>query len=372
MTTTALWPILACLAASFITCLLIILTQRWHGKLSLDHDLNGVQKIHETPVPRVGGIGVGTGLVLAGLFSYGLGGETYETAAKLLICAIPVFSAGLIEDFTKRVGVRTRLLAAFCSAALAYWLLGSALTKLDTPALDYLISFSAISLAFTCFAVGGLTNAINIIDGINGLASGTISIMSGALAAVALSQGDILVFKLCAWGAAASLGFLLINYPFGKIFLGDGGAYLAGFWLSECAVLLLSRNPEVSTWTVLLIVLYPTWETVYSIYRRKFKTKSETGSPDQTHMHHLLLRRTSSRSLVQKRPWHAHGKVSFQIWSITLGLALVAVLFQKNLPNTCLAAIAFAFGYHHLYKSLSAPRGSDTKASRNQDELTTI
>lgn len=354
MNTTGLWPIVACLVASFGTCLLLVLTQRWHGKLSLDHDLNGVQKIHETPVPRVGGIGVVVGLVLAGLFSYQLGGETYETAGKLLLCAIPVFSAGLIEDFTKRVGVRTRLFAAFISAALAYWVLDAKLTHLDTPGLDYLISFGLVSFLFTCFAVGGMTNAINIIDGLNGLASGCVSLMLGGLAAVAWSHGDTLVMKLCFWGIAASIGFLILNYPFGRIFLGDGGAYLAGFWFAECGVLLLHRNPSVSTWAVLLFGICPVWETVFSMYRRRIRDGAETGQADLGHLHQLVYRRLSTNTHGKPTPeWRKHGMASASIWAAVLVCQVIAVLASNSTVIACATVLAYSAAYVWTYRRLA-------------------
>lgn len=341
MTSISLWPVLACLAASFGTCLLIILTQRWHGKLSLDHDLNGVQKIHETPVPRIGGLGVVSGLLLAGIFSYQLGGETYETAGKLLLCAIPAFGAGLIEDFTKRVGVRTRLFASFISAGLAYWLLDASLMKLDTPGLDYLIQFGTVSFLFTCFAVGGMTNAINIIDGLNGLASGSVSIMLAGLASIAYLNGDILVMKLCLWGIGATLGFLLLNYPFGRIFLGDGGAYLAGFWLAECAVLLMMRNHQINTWTVLLCVCYPVLETGYSMFRRYVIEKSPSGAPDSSHMHQLIFKNMPAHL----PSWAQHGASSAYIWLAVASLQLAAIL----IPSKSIAHIFFVFVFGIIY-----------------------
>lgn len=348
MNTTWLWPILACLLASLGACLVLVLTQRWHGKLSLDHDLSGVQKIHDTPVPRVGGIGLALGLGLAGLIGYVWGGESYATAGKLLLCAIPVFTAGLIEDFTKLVGVRTRLIAAFVSAALAFWFIDAKVTDVDTPGLDYLLSFGVISFLFTCFAVGGLTNAVNIIDGINGLAGGSVVIMLGCLGFLALGSGDHLVFQLCMWGTAAVAGFLLINYPFGKIFLGDGGAYLAGFWLAECAVLLMARNPEINTWTVLLCVCYPVVETGYSMFRRQFIQKVSSGSPDSEHMHQLIFKRLS-----QSLPaWMTHGMTSAAIW-LMVGLSQLAVL---HLPTRfhLFATIALTGMYVCTHRLLGA------------------
>ncbi len=229
------WRLVAILIGSFGVCALVILTQRWHGRLSLDHDLAGVQKIHAKPVPRVGGLGLAFGLIIAVMVGYLTGGTSYPTTLLLLASATPVFVSGLAEDLTKRVRIRTRLLAAFASAALAVWVTDIRFTDLDTVVLDSLIHYPALSVLFTVFAVGGVTHSINIVDGLNGLAAGAVTIMLAGLASIAWLHGDILVMKLCLWGIAAMVGFLLLNYPFGRIFLGDGGAYLAGFWLAQCA-----------------------------------------------------------------------------------------------------------------------------------------
>lgn len=359
MNHTALLPVLASLIATFLTCLVIVLTQKWHGRLSFDHDLNGVQKLHDTPVPRIGGVGVVAGLILAGILSYSVGGETYETAARLLLCGLPAFAAGLIEDFTKKVGVRPRLFASFISAALAYWMLGAKLTDLDTPGLNLLMQFSLVSFLFTCFAVGGLTNAINIIDGLNGLASGSVAIMLGGLATIAWMQGDMLVMKLCLWGIAATVGFLFLNYPFGRIFLGDGGAYLAGFWLAECAVLLLQRNPKVSTWAVLLVVIYPAWETVYSMLRRKAR-QVNSGAPDQTHLHHLLYKAASKINLGNSsKSWLAHGLVSVEIWLMVLACQIFAIYAQTQDLISCACIFGFTGMYLVTYKATCTPTNNE-------------
>jgi UDP-N-acetylmuramyl pentapeptide phosphotransferase/UDP-N-acetylglucosamine-1-phosphate transferase len=337
--------VLAVLASSFAVCAMLIVTQRWHGQLSLDHDLTGAQKIHQNPVPRIGGIGVMVGLLAGVCVGYIYGGNTWQHVIKLLACATPVFAAGLIEDLTKRVSVKTRLLASFASAALAAWLLDATLIRLDTPVLDDLMTWAPIALLFTSFAVAGMTNAINIIDGLNGLASGAVGVMLAGLAAIAWQAGDVMVYKLCLWGIAAMAGFMLLNYPFGRIFLGDGGAYLAGFWLAECAVMLLHRNPAVSTWAVLLCVLYPTWETVYSIYRRQFKQRTSTGAPDSVHFHHLVFKAINLQVGKRLPTWQRHGIASACIWVMTAACQIAAI----NAMNSSAAAMLFVLCFVALY-----------------------
>jgi UDP-N-acetylmuramyl pentapeptide phosphotransferase/UDP-N-acetylglucosamine-1-phosphate transferase len=346
--------VLAVLVASFAVCALLVLTQRWHGALSLDHDLTGAQKIHHNPVPRIGGVGVMAGLLVGVAVGYGLGGTTWPVVVKLLLCAIPAFAAGLVEDLTKKVSVRTRLLASFVSAGLAAWVLDATLLRLDTPFVDQLMTFTPIAVLFTCFAVGGMTNAINIIDGLNGLASGAVALMLAGLAAIAWQVGDELVFKLCLWGIAALVGFMLLNYPFGRIFLGDGGAYLAGFWLAECAVLLLHRNPEVSTWAVLLAVIYPFWETVYSIYRRRFKQRTASGLPDMVHFHHLVFKHLGRTRGVGTNNWQAHGLSSAALW-VFIASSQLAAFMTLNATGSAMAwGAAFACLYVLLYVAMTA------------------
>lgn len=340
---------LTALLASFIACALLILTQRWHGTLSLDHDLSGAQKIHHNPVPRIGGVGVMLALVAGVSVGWVQGGPAWSIALKLLACGAPVFAAGLIEDLTKRVTVRVRLLASFASAALAVWFVDTSLLRLDTPLLDELMAWAPIALLFTCFAVAGMTNAVNIIDGLNGLAAGCVALMLAGLSLMAWQVGDLLVIRLSLLGVAALLGFLVLNFPFGRIFLGDGGAYLAGFWLAECGLLLLKRNPSVSTWAVLLCCLYPVWETVFSMYRRHFHRRVSSSHPDMIHMHHLVFKRVrSSRSSI----WAQHGVASALIWLASAACPLVAALAYNQTAILATACVGFVLVYNTVYRHI--------------------
>lgn len=351
------WP---ALAGSFAVCSGLVITQRWRGRLSLDHDLSGVQKLHHKPVPRIGGLGLFGGLLAAALAGWVWGGPHALTALILLLCALPAFLGGLIEDLTKRVPVRIRLLASFLSGGLAALVLGAHLNRLDTPMLDVLVSSLPLSVVFTAFAVGGVTNAVNIIDGLNGLASGCVALMLGGLGAIAWMHNDALVLYLCLIGIAAVLGFMLLNYPFGSIFLGDGGAYLAGFWLAECAVLLLVRNEAVSTWAPLLACFYPVWETGFSMYRRSFIRKTNSGRPDMVHFHHLLFRVFVTTAVGRGRAaWLRHGLTSMLLWQLVFICQLVASLFSTSTVVLSAATVLLAGAYYWAYGMLAADSGAD-------------
>src|SRR5258707_10042434 len=100
----------------------------------------------------------------------------------------------------------------------------------------------------------------------------------------------------------AGLEFMAWNYPKGKIFLGDGGAYLLGFWLAELAVLLVARNPDVSPWFPLLLLVYPIFETLFSIYRRCFLHGRSSGDADALHFHQLIYKRLARIDVGSKDP----------------------------------------------------------------------
>jgi UDP-N-acetylmuramyl pentapeptide phosphotransferase/UDP-N-acetylglucosamine-1-phosphate transferase len=226
---------LTAFSASVVVALLIVLSQKWHGGLSHDHDLSGVQKVHTTAVPRIGGLAVAAG-VLLGLLGFcqlnpGVMGTHSRNILLLLAASVPAFGAGIIEDMTKRVSVKARLAATALSAVVASAVLGATVTELDLWGVDALLAVVPFAVLITAIVVAGGSNAINIIDGFNGLSGSTIVIMAAGLSAVALKSGDVFVAVLGVLCIGATLGFLALNYPRGKLFLGDGGAYLLGFWV---------------------------------------------------------------------------------------------------------------------------------------------
>src|SRR3546814_19260375 len=125
----------------------------------------------------------------------------------------------------------------------------------------------------------------------NGLAGMIATLMALSLALVALQVQDIPIFLISAALASATLGFLVWNFPFGRVFLGDGGAYFLGFMLAELAVQLVVRNPGVSPFYALAAVFYPVFETLFSIWRRRFKRGTQVDQPDALHLHHIFFRR---------------------------------------------------------------------------------
>lgn len=358
--------------ASLVITLLVIRYQHLHAHVTLDDDLDGVQKFHATPVPRVGGVGVFMG-VLGGLLAKAwVDNQVAVPNLVLLACTVPTFGVGLVEDLTKQVGVRERLISTALSALLAGYFLGAWLTRLDIPGLDSLLQMPALRvgwdglaipgffvITFTTFAVTGVANAFNLIDGYNGL-SGVVAIISLlGLAYVANQVGDrmVLVGALSLVGAIA--GFLVWNYPNGLIFLGDGGAYCIGFLLAELSVLLVVRNAQVSPWFPLLLSFYPIFETLFTIFRRVMIGKSHPGLPDAAHLHQLIYRRVvrwAVGSACHKQMTNRNALTSPYLWTMSSFAVIPATIFWRNSRELQLFALLFAVTYLLIYRSIYQAR----------------
>lgn len=350
--------LLTAFVSSWFVNWLIIRYEHLHAHFSHDHVDSGPQKYHHLPTPRIGGVGVMTGLLASGglmLFSEAYAIE--RTFGLLLIAALPAFLGGFLEDITKKVGVLERLLLTIMSGATAAWLLGAILDRLDIPGIDQALLWMPFAIPFTAFAIGGIANAINIIDGTNGLSSGFSVIVLVAMAYVANGAGDALVFNIAIALGGALLGFFVWNWPAGKIFLGDGGAYLVGFLLAELSVLLVARNPDVSPWFPLALLSYPVFETFYSIYRRKFQNKFSPGQPDNQHLHQLIHDNLLQHAGTER--FNSNSLVAKYFWAPTIVLAVLSSIFYTSTPALLGCALCFCIFYVINYKRL------EVRISRN-------
>ena len=338
---------------SAIVTLLLVRLAKGAWRQSADHDLDGPQKFHAVPVPRVGGLGIAASMVAAAIYAdWHLDLWGSRMGMMLIICALPALLVGLLEDVTKAVSARWRLLATALSALLAIWLLNALIVQTAIPGLDWVVSWPLGAVCVTVLAVAGIANSVNIIDGFNGLASMCVVIMLAALAYVAFQVGDSFIGTLALAGIGAVLGFFIWNFPAGLIFLGDGGAYFLGFLVAELSILLLVRNPDVSPMFPLLVCIYPVFETVFSIYRRRFLRAVPPSMPDGIHLHSLIYRRVmrwavGSRSA--KALTRRNSMTSPYLWLLCMLSVVPAMLFWDNTPMLAAALLLFAVSYVVLY-----------------------
>ena len=330
--------------ASFFLCIAVVVTKRWHGAFTMDSP-DGIQKFHSTPTPRIGGIPI----VLALILAWGNSNTDIQTIlGPILFAGMPAFLFGLAEDLFKQIGVLQRLLATMASGLLACYLSDYSLSRLDIWGLDTLMQYTFFSVMFTAFAVGGVANAINIIDGFNGYASLTCTIGFLGFALIAFQVGDqnlavvSLILSACVWG------FFWVNWPFGKLFLGDGGAYFLGFALAWVAVLLIERNPSVSAFSALVICILPITEVLFSIFRRKVRNE-HPGIPDNLHFHSLFRRRYASRWFMKWTSLAKNSLIGVLLGLISLVSAIMANIFYETTLYCVITSFLFFLGYVVVY-----------------------
>lgn len=342
--------------ASLLITLWIVRSSHLHGRFTGDSDLSGVQKFHTIVVPRVGGVAIILGVFLALTARYFQNADVGNFGLLLLLSALPAFLSGLTEDLTKKVGVRIRLLATALSAGLAGYFLNAWLSSVQILGIDDLmLAYPIVAISITCFAVGGVANAFNIIDGYNGLSSMVAAIILFGIAYVAFQVGDhsIMIAAIAMIGALA--GFLVWNYPRGLIFLGDGGAYLIGFWIAELSVLLTARHPEVSKWFPLLLCFYPIFETLFTIYRRVILKRVHPGMPDASHLHQLIYMRIVRWSLGSNDDEfksQRNSMTSPYLWVLATLSVIPAILFWRDHIALKGFAALFAVTYIWFYWSI--------------------
>jgi len=326
--------------ASFLFCIAVVLTKRWHGAFSMD-TIEGIQKFHSAPTPRIGGIPILCALVIA------CGKSTIEVQillAPILFAGMPAFLIGIAEDLTKQIGVVQRFLATLASGLLAWLLTDYSLSRLDIWGIDLLMQFTFFSVIFTAFAVGGVANSINIIDGFNGYASLTCTIAFIGFALIAFQVGDqelavvSIILAACVWG------FFWVNWPFGKLFMGDGGAYFLGFALAWVAVLLIERNQGASAFSALVICILPISEVLFSIFRRQVRNE-HPGKADNLHFHSLLHRRYVARWFAKWPPLAMNSLVGISMGLFSLASAIMANMIYDNTLYCVITSFVFVIGY---------------------------
>ena len=354
--------LLLAFGASFVLTLLVIRWAKLHPGLSHDSDFSGPQKFHAAAVPRIGGVGIAGGLTAAAALLFLEDPAAWRPAGLLVICGLPAFAMGLAEDLTKKVSPSWRLLATALSAALAVVWLDATITRTGIVGLDWVVGFPLGAALVTIFVVTGVANSVNIIDGFNGLSSMCVALILISVAYVGFQVDDPLLATLALAGVGAVMGFFIWNYPAGLIFLGDGGAYFLGYYVAALAIMLLHRHPIVSPMFPLLVCIYPVFETVFSIYRRRFLRALPPSMPDGIHLHSLIFRRVvrwAAGSRNAKALTRRNSMTSPYLWMLCMMSVIPAVLFWDNTPVLsgflCLFAVSYVLLYWRIVR-FKAPR----------------
>jgi UDP-GlcNAc:undecaprenyl-phosphate GlcNAc-1-phosphate transferase len=258
-------------------------------------DIPGVRHMHTSPVSHIGGVAIFLSMMIVGISVLWFSNLTVSTDHTmlgqlriLLLAAGFIFLTGLIDDIkTKGLRARMKFLAQIASAIIVC-LVGIRIKSVvitDTISLN----FGWFSWPLTFFWIVGITNAVNLSDGLDGLAGGVCAIACGAIAIFASSTGNMAVVVLMLALLGSVTGFLFFNFNPAKIFMGDCGSMFLGFMIASSSIVCFSKSSALVGLALPVAVLgVPVFDTLFSMLRR-FLERRSIFSADRSHFHHKLI-----------------------------------------------------------------------------------
>ena len=278
----------ALLLALLATPLVILLARRLKAI-----DSPGLRKIHNTPVPRLGGIALAVSMLAMSVCVLALDnsiGQAFRgiqpQVIALLAGAVLMLITGVLDDIH---GLRARVkLAAQIAAAVVVCTAGIRIDQI-TVADWFTLDFGWLAWPITIFWIVGITNAVNLIDGLDGLAAGICAVACGVIAVLAIWTGQAMMAVIMLALLGSLTGFLVFNFNPARIFLGDSGTYFLGFVLGAGSVMCSTKSSTLLGLTLPVLALgVPIFDTLFSILRRILERRS-IFAPDRRHIHHRLL-----------------------------------------------------------------------------------
>lgn len=346
--------IIVVLFCTFLGVLLLTpLVRRLAIRIGAMDEPNG-RKVHKTPIPRLGGVGIFLGFAGAMLLTQPIGRQV----AGLLIGCLIIVLAGILDDI-RGLSPRTKLAAQIAAAVIAA-LFGTRVEVITQP-FGGVLDLGQWAIPATVLWIIGVTNALNLIDGLDGLAAGTAIIAAITMAVVAGLEGRLLIAGFALILAAAVLGFLPYNFSPAKIFMGDSGSMFLGFTLATLAVQGLTKGATFISIVIPVVILgIPIFDTLFAIVRR-YRNHRPIFEADKGHLHHRLL----SLGLTQRQ-------TVLSIYGIDVFLGCSAVgLNVLSTENSIAALIVLTLLIVIAWERFGALKGRLTKyrpapASRHQ------
>ncbi len=289
------------------------------------------RRVHKRPTPRLGGLAIYYGFLVSILLFSDIDRQMIAIIAGSLL----IVGVGIIDDVKQlRAGIK---LVVQIAAALIVALGGVRIAALSMPSVIVpggIISLGVLSIPVTVLWIVGVTNAVNLIDGLDGLAAGICSIATFSLFFIAILAGETSVAVLAAALAGSCMGFLPYNFNPAKIFMGDTGSTFLGYMLSIICIQGLFKGYVIISFIVPFLILgLPIFDTTYAILRR-IKNKKPIMSPDRGHLHHRLI----DMGLSQKQT-----VAILYVIAMILGLSAVMVVGQGAFTATIFIACVMLF-----------------------------
>ncbi|MFC2460553.1 MAG: glycosyltransferase family 4 protein [Selenomonas noxia] len=306
-------------------------------------DKPDARKVHVRPIPRIGGIGIYAAFmasILVQLIFADVTPEFMTSLIGLMIGGTIIVAIGIIDDYCD-LPAKVKLLGQIFAAAVLVIGFDVRIDVITDPFGDY-IYLEFLAIPATIFWVVGLTNTVNLIDGLDGLAAGVSSIAAVTIFLVAMEEGIPFVAMVTAALAGAAVGFLYYNFNPARIFMGDTGSMFLGFMLAGISVVGAVKSAATIALIVPILALgLPILDTTFAIVRRA-RNHRPIFKPDKGHLHHRLL----AHGFTQKQ-----AVLLMYVVSALFGLcaiALTAVSTQAAALIILIVAVAVLVGARKL------------------------
>lgn len=283
-------------------------------------DKTSKRKIHDQPIPHIGGAAIFAAFLIpfAGFLVYQnmITDVLIEYRAEVfgvLMGALTVFLIGVFDDI-KGARARFKFIVEILAACIVYYA-GVRILKLSNPFSETPFTFGhSVGLPLTVIWIVGVTNAVNMSDGIDGLAAGMAIFVSIVMFVLSLVNNHTLIALISITLAGSTAGFLVFNFPPAKIFMGDSGALFLGFMLGSISILgSVKGSAAVALVIPVLAMIVPISDTLMAMARRFLKGRGMMEA-DQDHVHHRLLKRGLS-----------HTQIILVLYGVTIFFGLVAL-----------------------------------------------
>lgn len=279
----SLLAFLAAGAVSFASTPLVRMLAEKIGAIDVPRD---ARRMHKKPIPRLGGLAIFFGF----LFAILLFGRIDHQTRGILLGAVIIVVLGVIDD-SHPLGPKLKF-AVQVAAALMPVLHGVVIERFSNPNIfsdNPYINLGVLSIPLTIVWIVGITNAVNLIDGLDGLAIGVSSIACFSLFAIAVMVSEPFVAIIMAALAGACIGFMPYNLNPARMFMGDTGATFLGYMLAVVSIQGLFKFYAVVSFAVPFLILgLPIFDTLYAIVRR-LRHGQNPMKPDRGHVHHRLI-----------------------------------------------------------------------------------
>jgi len=308
------------------------------------NEIDTIQRIHHEYVPPLGGVII---FLVFYLYLKAFNSNSFFLHLSIFLPGLLIIVVSVIEDLFAIIKPSLRFITIFFSSFIFVYFYQEQLPILDISYISIFFNkFVWIEILFYSLGLTALANGFNMIDGVNGLAGfNGLSILIGIASVLLINNQFDLLSEEIIMLALLLIIFLFFNFPFGKIFLGDAGAYWIG-WILGVMVIYLYSNNDLNTWGAILIIFYPLFEVIFSTLRKFIQNKNPL-LPDKQHLH-LKLYYTIKGPVERSQQFNSFTTLCLMpLWFLP-SLMIIWTYFYSHLSFIAIGVMSLIYIYFYL------------------------